>query len=77
MKERGERPSPHEAIRRHIEAAEDWEWHTTATTLYQWADRFNDRFFSRRMPETVLGFEKLNVRTLAANTLKRNPQGLL
>ena len=48
-----------------------------ATTLYQWTDRFNDRFFERRMPEALLGFRCLDVRILAAYTLRRNPQGLL
>lgn len=77
MKERMQGISPHEAIRRHIEAAEDWEWREMATALYQWTDRFDDRFFKREMPDTVLGFGKMNIRILAAYTLKRNPQGLL
>ena len=77
MKERYLASSPHEAIRAHIEGAQDWEWRPIATTLYQWTDRFSDRFFERQMPDTVLGFERLDVRILAAYTLKRNPQGLL
>ena len=77
MKERYPAASPHEAIRQHIESAQDWEWRPIATTLYQWTDRFSDRFFERQMPDTVLGFERLDVRILAAYTLKRNPQGLL
>jgi hypothetical protein len=31
--------APHEAIRRHVEGAQDWEWHDVATNLYQWTDR--------------------------------------
>ena len=77
MKERGERPTPHEAIRRHVEGAEDWEWRETATVLYQWSDRFNDRFFGQHMPDMVLGFQPIDHRILAAYTLRRNPQGLL
>ena len=77
MRERGERPTPHEAIRRHVEGAEDWEWRDTATVIYQWADRFNDRFFGQRMPDMVLGFERMDHRILASYTLRRNPQGLL
>ena len=77
MKERYLASSPHEAIRQHIESAQDWEWRPIASTLYQWTDRFSDRFFERQMPDTVLGFERLDVRILAAYTLKRNPQGLL
>ena len=77
MKERLDHSSPHEAIRRHVEAAKDWEWHKIATELYRWSDRFSDRFFDREMPDIVLSFERLNVRILAGYTLKRNPQGLL
>ena len=77
MKERLAQSSPHEAIRRHVEAAQDWEWHGIATELYRWSDRFSDRFFNREMPDIVLSFERLDVRILAGYTLKRNPQGLL
>lgn len=77
MKEQYPVTSPHEAIRKHIEGAQDWEWRPIATTLYQWTDRFSDRFFERQMPDTVLGFERMDVRILAAYTLKRNAQGLL
>jgi len=48
-----------------------------ATTLYLWTDRFNERFFGHQMPAALLSFERLDVRILAAYTLKRNPQGLL
>ena len=77
MKERLIDSNPHEAIRRHVEAAQDWEWHGIATELYRWSDRFSDRFFNREMPDIVLGFQRLDVRILAGYTLKRNPQGLL
>lgn len=77
MKERYSASSPHEAIRQHVEGAQDWEWRPIATALYQWTDRFSDRFFERQMPDAVLGFERMDVRILAAYTLKRNPQGLL
>jgi hypothetical protein len=77
MPERYTGATPHEVIRQHVETAQDWEWHTMATALYQWTDRFNDRFFALKMPEALLSFERLDVRILAAYTLKRNPQGLL
>ena len=77
MKERTPGPTPQEAIRRHVEAAEDWEWHEMASDLYAWTDRFNDRFFAREMPDTVLSFERMDHRILAAYTLRRNPHGLL
>jgi hypothetical protein len=77
MKERSPGPTPHEAIRRHVEAAIDWEWHEIASQLYVWTDRFNDRFFEHGMPETVLSFESMDHRILAAYTLRRNAQGLL
>ena len=77
MKERHAQTSPQEAIRYHVEAAQDWEWHGIATELYRWSDRFSDRFFDREMPDIVLSFARLNVRILAGYTLKRNPQGLL
>ena len=64
--------TPHGAIRRHVEAAEDWEWHSVATILYAWTDRFNDRFFARQMPEALLSFARIDIRVLAAYTLKRN-----
>ena len=69
--------TPQEAIRRHVEAAQDWEWHEMAMTLYQWTDRLNDRFFGRHIPDALLSFERMDVRVLAAYTLKRNPPGLL
>jgi len=77
MNERFVTSSPHEAIRQHIESAQDWEWRAIATTLYQWTDRFNDRFFDRQMPGALLSFERMDGRILAAYTLKRNHQGLL
>ena len=59
-------------------AVSDWQWKEHALTLYQWAMTFNARFFADvAMPEPVIAFDKLNVKTLAAYTLKRNPQGLL
>ena len=69
--------APHEAIRRHVEGAQDWEWHDIATSLYQWTDRFNDRFFDRGMPDVLLSFERMDIRILATYTLNRNAQGLL
>ena len=77
MTERYTGSTPHEAIRHHVETARDWEWCAIATALYQWTDRFNDRFFDRQMPDALLSFERMDVRILAAYTLKRNPQGLL
>ena len=77
MPERYKGATPHEAIRHHVETAQDWEWRSIATALYQWTDRFSDRFFDRQMPEALLSFERMDVRILAAYTLKRNPQGLL
>jgi len=77
MSERYTGATPHEAIRRHVEKAKDWEWRPMATALYQWTDRFNDRFFEHQMPSALLSFERLDVRILAAYTLERNPQGLL
>jgi hypothetical protein len=77
MKEHSVSITPQEAIRQHVETANDWEWRAIASTLYQWTDRFNDRFFGQDMPDALLGFERMDVRILAAYTLKRNPQGLL
>ncbi|MGI6379312.1 MAG: SprT-like domain-containing protein [Anaerolineae bacterium] len=77
MRERFTHATPHEAIRQHIEGARDWEWRGVATTLYQWTDRFNDRFFVGGMPDALLGFERMDHRILAAYTLNRNAQGLL
>jgi hypothetical protein len=77
MPERYLGSSPHEAIRHHVETAQDWEWHAIATTLYQWTDRFKDRFFERQMPEALLSFERMDHRILAAYSLRRNAQGLL
>jgi hypothetical protein len=71
------RPTPQEVIRRHVETAADWEWREMAAELYTWTDRFNDRFFTRRMPDALLSFQRLDYRILAAYTLRRNPQGLL
>jgi|GEM_PF-3724941 len=34
MQERMTGPTPHEVIRRHVEAAEDWPWHEIASRLY-------------------------------------------
>lgn len=77
MKERNIESPPQVAIRHHIEAAEDWEWHEIASSLYIWTDRLNDRFFGREMPDAVLSFERIDHRILAAFTLRRNAQGLL
>jgi hypothetical protein len=77
MKEHSAEATPHEAIRQHIEGAQDWEWRHIATTLYQWTDRLNDRFFTQKIPAALLSFERMDHRVLAAYTLNRNPQGLL
>jgi hypothetical protein len=77
MKEQPSGLSPQEAIRRHVEVADDWEWQEIASQLYIWTDRFNDRFFQREMPTSVLSFERMDYRVLAAYTLRRNAQGLL
>ena len=77
MPERFNSPTPQEVIRRHVEAADDWEWQEIASQLYVWTDRINDRFFDRVMPNAVLSFESMDHRILAAYTLRRNAQGLL
>ena len=77
MQERYTDTPPQVAIRRHIEAALDWEWREIASTLYVWTDRLNDRFFAREMPDAVLSFERMDHRILAGYTLRRNGQGLL
>jgi hypothetical protein len=59
-------------------AVSDWQWKEHALLMYQWAITFNTRFFTDAvMPEPVIAFDRLNIKTLAAYTLKRNPQGLL
>lgn len=76
MLERQPGPSPHEAIRRHVERAEDWEWHEIASDLYVWTDRLNTHFLNERMPNAVLSLDRMDHRVLAADSLRRNAQGL-
>jgi hypothetical protein len=71
-------------LRKHGEQAKDWEWHEQHQFLHRWANIFKDRFLDpvlltdrRRMPDPVISFDSMNVRTLAGYTLNRNPQGLL
>jgi hypothetical protein len=73
-----------EAIRRNVEIAMDWPYREIATTLYRWTDIFRERLLDPvaipgrgRMPDIVLSFERMNIRTMATYTLNRNAQGLL
>jgi hypothetical protein len=68
--------SPQIAVRRHAEAATDWAWHALAVTLYAWLDRFNDRFFERRLPQALLSFVTLEEGIVAAYTVGHNGLGL-
>ncbi|HEY3310329.1 MAG TPA: hypothetical protein VGK00_01705 [Anaerolineales bacterium] len=76
---------PKPEIRKNAENARDWEYNEEAKYLYGKAILFKDRFLDPvlhtdrgRLPDPVISFDNLrNVRTLAAYTLHRNPQGLL
>ena len=77
--------NPQPEIRKNAELARDWEYAEEAAYLYRMAVLFKDRFLDpvlltdrRRLPDPVISFDNLrNIRTLAAYTLHRNPQGLL
>jgi len=88
MVERGvliETANPKPEIRKNAEIAKDWEYSGEAKYLYGMAVLFKDRFLDPvlltdrgRLPDPVISFDNLrNIRTLAAYTLHRNPQGLL
>jgi hypothetical protein len=88
MVERGvpiETADPKPEIRKNAEIARDWEYSEDAKYLYGMAVLFKDRFLDpilhtnrSRLPDPVISFDNLrNIRTLAAYTLHRNPQGLL
>jgi len=88
MVERGvliETADPKPEIRKNAEIAKDWEYSEEAKYLYGMAVLFKDRFLDPilhtergRLPDPVISFNNLrNMRTLAAYTLHRNPQGLL
>jgi hypothetical protein len=88
MVERGvliETSNPKPEIRKNAEIAKDWEYSGEAKYLYGMAVLFKDRFLDPvlhtdrgRLPDPVISFDNLrNMRTLAAYTLHRNPQGLL
>ncbi len=88
MVERGvpiEIANPKPEIRKNAEIAKDWEYSEEAKYLYGKAILFKDRFLDPilhtdrgRLPDPVISFDNLrNIRTLAAYTLHRNPQGLL
>ena len=76
---------PQPEVRKNAETARDWEFADEAAYLYRKANLFKDRFLDpilltdrRRLPDPVISFDDLrNLNTLAAYTLKRNPQGLL
>src|SRR5512135_547547 len=76
---------PKPEIRKNAENARDWEYSEEAKYLYGMAVLFKDRFLDPilltdrgRLPDPVISFDNLrNIRTLAAYTLHRNPQGLL
>jgi len=80
-----ERINPQPEVRRNAEKAIDWEFKEEAAYLYRMATLFKDRFLDpilltnrNRLPDPVISFDDLrNMNTLAAYTLKRNPQGLL
>jgi hypothetical protein len=77
--------NPQPEVRKNAELAKDWEYSQEAVYLYRMAVLFKDRFLDpvlltdrRRLPDPVISFDNLrNIRTLAAYTLHRNPQGLL
>src|SRR3972149_11256309 len=76
---------PQPEVRKNAEIARDWEYSEEAANLYRMAVLFKDRLLDpvlltdrRRLPDPVISFNNLrNIRTLAAYTLHRNPQGLL
>ena len=78
-------PDPKPEVRKNAENSTDWEFHEEAQYLYRMATLFKDRFLDpilhtdrRRLSDPVISFDNLrNVKTLAAYTLHRNPQGLL
>ena len=73
------------AVKRNAENANDWEFSEEAKYLYGMAEIFRDRLFATmlpteqgELPDPVISFDDLrNKKTLAAYTLRRNPQGLL
>jgi len=75
---------PKPAIQKNAETARDWEFSEESRYLYGMANLFKDRFLDPilhtdrgRLPNPVISFDTLKVKTLAAYTLHRNPQGLL
>ena len=77
--------NPQPEVRKNAEVAKDWEYSEEAAYLYRIAIVFKDRLLDpvlltdrKRLPDPVISFDNLrNIRTLAAYTLHRNPQGLL
>ena len=79
-----ERINAQPEVRRMAENAKDWEYSDEATDLYRMAVLFKDRFLDGvlrtdrpRLPDPVISFDALNIKTLAGYTVHRNPQGLL
>lgn len=75
---------PKPAIQKNAEIARDWEFSGESRYLYGMANLFKDRFLDPilhtdrgRLPDPVISFDTLKIKTLAAYTLHRNPQGLL
>ncbi len=79
-----ERINAQPEVRKMAETATDWEWRDEAQDLYKMAVLFKDRFLDGvlridrpRLPDPVISFDALKIKTLAAYTIHRNPQGLL
>ena len=79
-----ERINAQPEVRRMAESATDWEYRGEAEDLYRMAVLFKDRLLDGviridrgRLPDPVISFESLNIKTLAGYTVHRNPQGLL
>jgi hypothetical protein len=62
-----------------LNTAEDWEVRDLVRELYKWYDIFNVKFFTSTeepLREPILGFDDLNIRTLAHYYFTRNQLGL-
>ncbi len=71
------------AVRYNAEQDTSWKFHDLAKELYTWSDLLISNLVDpvarpgvERMPSPVIGFESIDIRTLAYYRLNKNPMGM-
>ena len=63
-------------IKEHEIQTDEWLFSKLSEQMYIWVDRFNERFFDRKLQTPVISFRRTRVKTLGHYVIDRNEFGL-